>query len=50
MAKPNVVSAAEWQAARDALLIEEKRLTHELDALAAKRRRLPMVGFENKYK
>lgn len=49
MAKPNIVSAAEWQAARDALLVDEKRLTHELDALAAKRRRLPMVEFENSY-
>jgi predicted dithiol-disulfide oxidoreductase (DUF899 family) len=50
MAKPRIVSAAEWQTARDALLADEKRLTHELDALAAKRRRLPMVEFENKYK
>ena len=50
MAKPKIVSAVEWRTARDALLVEEKRLTHELDALAAKRRRLPMVEFENKYK
>jgi predicted dithiol-disulfide oxidoreductase (DUF899 family) len=50
MAKPNIVSAAEWKDARAALLVEEKRLTHELDALAAKRRRLPMVELENKYK
>jgi predicted dithiol-disulfide oxidoreductase (DUF899 family) len=49
MAKPNIVSATEWQAERDKLLAEEKRLTHELDALAAKRRRLPMVEFANKY-
>ncbi len=32
------------------LLMKEKRLTRELDALAAKRRRLPMVEFEDKYK
>ncbi len=50
MVKPNIVSAEEWRVAREALLVEEKRLTHELDALAAKRRRLPMVEFQNKYK
>jgi predicted dithiol-disulfide oxidoreductase (DUF899 family) len=50
MAKPKIVSAEEWKAARAALLVDEKRLTHELDALAAKRRRLPMVELENKYK
>ena len=49
MAKPKIVSAAEWQTERDALLVDEKRLTHELDALAARRRRLPMVEVENKY-
>jgi predicted dithiol-disulfide oxidoreductase (DUF899 family) len=49
MAKPEVVSAAEWQAARDKLLVEEKAATRLLDALAAKRRRLPMVKFEDKY-
>jgi predicted dithiol-disulfide oxidoreductase (DUF899 family) len=49
MDKPNVVSAEDWQKQRDDLLADEKRLTRELDALAAKRRRLPMVKFENKY-
>jgi predicted dithiol-disulfide oxidoreductase (DUF899 family) len=49
MAKPEVVSAAEWQAVRDELLVEEKAATRLLDALAAKRRRLPMVRFEDKY-
>ena len=49
MAKPNIVSAAEWQRARDELLIAEKEATRALDGIAARRRRLPMVRFENKY-
>jgi predicted dithiol-disulfide oxidoreductase (DUF899 family) len=31
------------------LLVKEKELTHALDALAAQRRRLPMVKFEKDY-
>ncbi|MFB6718985.1 DUF899 domain-containing protein [Kribbella sp. NPDC056345] len=46
---PEVVTAEEWQQARDALLVKEKELTRALDALAAERRRLPMVRFENDY-
>jgi predicted dithiol-disulfide oxidoreductase (DUF899 family) len=42
---PPVVSPAEWQAARDELLVREKAATRALDALAADRRRLPMVAF-----
>jgi predicted dithiol-disulfide oxidoreductase (DUF899 family) len=42
---PPVVSPAEWQAARADLLIKEKAATRALDALAAERRRLPMVAF-----
>jgi len=49
MTLPEVVSATEWQAARDALLVEEKQATRALDALAAKRRRLPMVRIEQDY-
>jgi predicted dithiol-disulfide oxidoreductase (DUF899 family) len=41
--RPSVVDLATWQAARDELLIREKAYTHEGDALAADRRRLPMV-------
>jgi predicted dithiol-disulfide oxidoreductase (DUF899 family) len=44
-AMPKVVSAAEWQQARDELLQAEKEATRALDALAARRRRLPMVKF-----
>jgi predicted dithiol-disulfide oxidoreductase (DUF899 family) len=49
MEKPTVVSAQEWQQARDELLKAEKEATRALDAIAARRRRLPMVKFENKY-
>jgi predicted dithiol-disulfide oxidoreductase (DUF899 family) len=43
MNKPPVVDLAAWQAASDELLIREKAHTHEGDAIAAARRRLPMV-------
>jgi predicted dithiol-disulfide oxidoreductase (DUF899 family) len=45
MAKPEIVPAQEWQQARDELLKAEKEATRALDALAARRRRLPMVKF-----
>jgi len=41
--KPAVVDMATWQAVRDELLVREKAHTHEGDAIAAARRRLPMV-------
>ena len=40
---PRVVDRSTWQAERDALLVQEKAYTHQGDALAAARRRLPMV-------
>jgi predicted dithiol-disulfide oxidoreductase (DUF899 family) len=40
---PAVVDRATWEAERDALMAREKAHTHEGDALAAARRRLPMV-------
>jgi len=46
---PPVVSETEWQAAREALLAEEKEGTRARDALAAKRRRLPMVRIDKDY-
>jgi predicted dithiol-disulfide oxidoreductase (DUF899 family) len=49
MALPEVVSAQEWQVARDRLMTKEKEATHALDALAAERRRLPMVKFGTDY-
>jgi predicted dithiol-disulfide oxidoreductase (DUF899 family) len=44
--RPPVVDMATWQAARDELLVREKAHTHEGDAIAAARRRLPMVEFD----
>jgi predicted dithiol-disulfide oxidoreductase (DUF899 family) len=46
MAIPQVVSADEWTKAREELLIAEKAATRAEDALAAQRRRLPMVAFD----
>ena len=42
-ALPPVVDAATWQRELDALRDREKAATRELDAIAAQRRRLPMV-------
>jgi predicted dithiol-disulfide oxidoreductase (DUF899 family) len=44
-ARPEIATAEEWQRARDDLLKAEKEATRTLDALAAVRRRLPMVKF-----
>jgi predicted dithiol-disulfide oxidoreductase (DUF899 family) len=49
MQLPEVVSADEWQAARDELLVKEKQATRAHDALAAERRRLPMIRVERDY-
>jgi predicted dithiol-disulfide oxidoreductase (DUF899 family) len=49
MAQPRIVSAEEWAQARGELLKAEKEATRALDALAARRRRLPMVRFGNGY-
>ena len=46
---PPVVSETEWQAAQEALHAEEKEATRAGDALAAKRRRLPMVRIDKDY-
>ena len=45
-AVPEIVDRPTWQAARDALLVREKAHTHEGDAIAAARRRLPMVEID----
>ena len=49
MQLPEIATAAAWQAARDALLVKEKEATRARDALAAERRRLPMVRIEKDY-
>jgi predicted dithiol-disulfide oxidoreductase (DUF899 family) len=49
MDKPPVVTAEQWQQARDELLTQERQATRALDAIAARRRRLPMVKFSSDY-
>lgn len=44
-----VVSAAEWEQARQELLVREKEATRASDALAAARRRMPMAKLEKDY-
>ena len=46
---PQIVSRAEWLAARKALLAKEKESTRQRDALSAERRKLPMVKIEKEY-
>src|SRR5579862_5662271 len=46
---PSIVSQSEWATARKKLLVKEKAMTRALDALAAERRRLPMVAIEKEY-
>jgi predicted dithiol-disulfide oxidoreductase (DUF899 family) len=46
---PKIVTQAEWQKAVAALLEKEKEATHARDALAAERRRLPMVRIDKNY-
>jgi predicted dithiol-disulfide oxidoreductase (DUF899 family) len=46
---PPVVSAEEWSEAHEALLTKEKEATRARDALAAERRRMPMMAVEKDY-
>src|SRR6202022_827137 len=49
MSTPPIVSAAEWAAAHQQLLVKEKELTRARDALAAQRRRMPWTPVEKEY-
>jgi predicted dithiol-disulfide oxidoreductase (DUF899 family) len=49
MSLPHIVSPAEWEAAREELLVKEKEATRARDALAAERRRLPMLRIDKEY-
>ncbi len=49
MPLPRIVSETEWRTARENLLAREKEATRARDALAAARRRLPMVRIEKRY-
>ena len=45
-----IATPSEWLATRAELLAEEKQLTRQMDALAAKRRALPWVKIEKDYR
>jgi predicted dithiol-disulfide oxidoreductase (DUF899 family) len=49
MDDPQVVSPGEWLAARRRLLVKEKELSRQRDALNAERRRLPMTEISKRY-
>jgi predicted dithiol-disulfide oxidoreductase (DUF899 family) len=49
MTLPPIVPEAEWRTAGESLLVKEKEATRALDALAAERRRLPMVRVRDDY-
>ena len=49
IAFPQIVTQYEWLVARNELLKKEKELTHAHDALAAERRRMPVVRIEKEY-
>lgn len=44
-----IVSREQWTVARKALLVKEKAFTREREALAAERRKLPMVKIDKPY-
>jgi predicted dithiol-disulfide oxidoreductase (DUF899 family) len=49
MNTPPIVSAQEWEAARQKLLVKEKELTRAKDAMAAARRRMPWLAVTKDY-
>jgi predicted dithiol-disulfide oxidoreductase (DUF899 family) len=49
MNTPPIVSAQEWDAAHQKLLVKEKEMTRARDALAAERRRMPWLAVEKEY-
>jgi predicted dithiol-disulfide oxidoreductase (DUF899 family) len=49
MKTPPVVSAQEWDAAREEMLVKEKEMTRARDALAAQRRRMPWMEVSKQY-
>jgi predicted dithiol-disulfide oxidoreductase (DUF899 family) len=49
MELPPIVDEAQWRRSHEALLVKEKQATRERDALAAERRRQPMLEFAADY-
>lgn len=50
MKNPPIVSAQEWDAAREEMLVKEKEVTRARDGLAAERRRMPWLAVEKEYR
>ncbi len=50
IAKPQVVSAADWEAAVSELAKREEAVAEQVDQLAAARKRMPMVRVERDYR
>ncbi len=50
MSPTEVVTREQWQQELDQIRIDEKRATRERDALAARRRRLPVVAIDKAYR
>ena len=46
---PSIVSAQEWNAAREQMLVKEKAFARDRDMLAAERRRMPWLAVEKEY-
>ena len=49
MNAPQIVSAQDWAAALEQMLVKEKELTRARDALAASRRRMPWLAVDKEY-
>jgi len=49
METPPIVTAQEWEAARQRLLVKEKEVTRAKDTLAAERRRMPWLAVAKDY-
>jgi predicted dithiol-disulfide oxidoreductase (DUF899 family) len=49
MQTPPIVSAQDWEAARERLLVNEKELVRARDTLAAQRRRMPWLAVDKPY-
>ena len=49
MKTPPIVSAQDWEAAHQEMLVKEKALTRSRDALAAMRRRMPWTPVDKHY-
>src|SRR5262249_17462289 len=50
MQTPPIVSAEDWEAAHQQMLVKEKSFTRARDALAAERRRMPWMAVDTTYR